>query len=134
VYTRSEVAGEDPRPLDGVDDALRLFAVPRQRLRAEDGFAVPRAQLHDLLVQVVREADHDDACVRIRDRLFQVGRPARHAELPGELLRPFARARVHEVDAVAISLPVERLRVEEADQAGSEHRHLVAAHALPPAA
>ena len=79
-----EVAAEDARALDGVEHPLRLLGGARERLRAEDRLAVLRAELDGLLVQLVRQADHDRVGLGMRDRLLEVGRPLRHAVLGAE--------------------------------------------------
>ena len=53
-----------------------------------------------------------------------------HVVLGAERARPLLGARVDDVHAVAVALAVQRHRVEEADQAGPEHRHLVTVHAV----
>ena len=93
---------------------------------------MPRAQRDRLLVQVVRQPDDDDVGLGMGDRLLEVGRRARHAVVARERLGALGRARVDDVHAVAAALAVQRLRVEEADQARAEHRHL--AMALQPLA
>ena len=67
-----EVAAEDACALDRVEHPLRLLGRPRERLRAEHRFPVPRAQLDRLLVQLVRKPDHDGVRLRVGDRLFEV--------------------------------------------------------------
>ena len=49
--------------------------------------------------------------------------------LGAEGLRPVLRARVDDLDAVAIALPVQRSGVEEADETRAQHAHPVADHA-----
>ena len=117
-----EVAGEHAGALDRVEDALRLLGVARERLRAENRFPVPRAQLDRLLVHVVGQTDDDDVGLGMRNRLLEVRRRVRHAVLTGERLGALRGARVDDVDAVAAAARVQRPRIEEADQAGSQHR------------
>ena len=117
-----EVAGEHAGALDRVEDALRLLGVARERLRAENRFPVPRAQLDRLLVHVVGQTDDDDVALGMRNRLLEVRRRVRHAVLTGERLGALRGARVDDVDAVAAAARVQRPRIEEADQAGSQHR------------
>ena len=125
-----EIAGEDAGALDGVEHPFRLLRAPCERLRAQHRFSVLRAEVDRLLVELVRQADHDRVGVRMRDGPLEVGRPLRDVVLGAEGSRPLLGARVDEVHAIAVALPVERHRVEEADQAGPEHRHLVTFHAV----
>ena len=81
-----------------------------------------------LLVKVVRQPDDHRVGLGVRDRLLEVGRPLGHALRLGERARALLRPRVHDLHAVAIPLPVQGARVEEADQARAEHRRPVSAH------
>ena len=124
-----EVAAEDAGALDRVEHPLRLLGRARERLRAEHRLAVLRAELDRLLVQLVRQPDHDRVRLGMRDRL-----PRGRSSTPGtslsraERLRPLLGARVDDVDAVAVALPVQRSRVEETDETRAEHAHPVADH------
>ena len=89
---------------------------------------MPRAELDRLLVEVVRQADHDRVRLRVGDRLLEVGRPLGDAVLARERPRAFLGARVDDVHAVAAALPVQRAGVEEPDQPRAEHGHPVAVH------
>src|SRR5581483_10629585 len=79
-----EVPREDSGALCRVEDAFRLLGVAGERLRAEHGLAVLRAQLDRLEVEVVRQADDADVRRPVRDRLLEVGRGVRDAVLVGE--------------------------------------------------
>ena len=61
----------------------------------------------------------------MRDGLLEVGRRDRDPVLGGERGGAILRARVHDVDAVAAALAVERQGVEVSDQPGAEHREPV---------
>ena len=93
-----------------------------------------RAELDRLLVQVVRQPDHDRVGLGMGDRLFEVGRRLRDAVVGAERARPLLGAGVDDVDAVAIALTVQRSRVEETDETRAEHAHLVADHRSTPSA
>ena len=87
-----------------------------------------RAELDRLLVQLVRQPDHDRVGLGMRDRLLEVGRPGGDVVVGAERLRPLLRARVDDLNAVAVALPVQRSRVEESDETRAEHAHPVADH------
>ena len=123
-----EVAREEAGALDGVEHPLRLGGGPGERLRAEDRLPVGDAEPDHLLVELVREPDDDGVRLRMGDRLLEVGRGERDVVLARESIGALLRARVDDVDAVAVALRVQRPRVEEPDQARSEHRHLMTVH------
>ena len=87
-----------------------------------------RRQLDRLLVQIVRQPDHDRVGLGMRDRLFEVGGALRDPVLGGEGVSALLRARVDDLDAVAVPLTVQRRRVEQPDQARSQHRDSVVRH------
>ena len=124
-----EVAAEHARPLDDVEDPLRLVRRPPQRLRAEDRLAGLRREPDRLLVEEVRDADDDDVGVGVVDRRRHVRRRLGDAPALAEGLAAILASRVDDADAVLAALAVERLRVELADQPGPEHRDLVGRHA-----
>src|SRR5512133_1449646 len=59
-------------PASTIATAFRVFGVPRERFRAEDRLAVARGDGDGLLVQLVREADHDRVGLGMGDRLLDV--------------------------------------------------------------
>ena len=97
-----------------------------ERLRAEDRLPVPRGDRHRFLVQVVRQPDHDRVHLGVRDRLLEVRRRVWDAVLVGEGASVLLRAGIDHVHSIAAALTVHCQRVEQADQAGAEHRHPVA--------
>ena len=120
-----EVAVEDAGLFDEIEHPLRLFGRAPERLRAKHGLAGFGGELHSLLVQMVRHADHDDVRLRVLDRLGHAGRPVRNVVLLGERPRAVFAAGEGDVDAVAAAPAVERRRVEHADKAGAEEGDLV---------
>ena len=86
------------------------------------------AEPDHLLVELVREPDDDGVRLRMGDRLLEVGRGERDVVLARESIGALLRARVDDVDAVAVALRVQRPRVEEPDQARPQHRHPVSLH------
>ena len=123
-----EVAGEHAGALDRVEHPLGLRRGSSERLGAEHGLSVLCAQLDGLLVELVREPDHDGVRLRVGDRLLEVRRPLGDVVVRAERRRPLLRAGIDDVHAVAIALPVQRSRVEEADETRPEHAHPVADH------
>ena len=113
---------EDAGLLHDVEDLLRLGRGPRERLRAEDALARPRGGRDRLLVEVVGQPDHHDVHVRGEDRLVEARRPPRDPPLLREGLRLHGVAALDDHDPVPAPLAVEAHRVEEADEARTEHR------------
>ena len=124
-----EVPAEDPGPLDRLEHPARLVRGPAQRLRAQDGLARGGDRGDGLLVEEVRAAR------RPRRRSPGGGSPPAMSVVCSGIdqrslnaLRPRLAARVHDVHPVAAALPVQRHRVEVADEAGPEHRDRVVLH------
>ena len=123
-----EVATEDARRLYRRQHPAGFLGRASERLRAQDGLARGRRQPDRLLVQEVGQGDHDHIGVRMVDRGGQIGHV--FGDVPSLAERGAARlaARVDDAHAIAAALAVQRVRVEIADQPGTEHGDAVAVH------
>jgi len=123
-----EIAAEHPGLLDGLEHPPGLVGGSAKGLRAQDGLAGRGHRLDGLLVEVVRERDHDDVRLGVADRRLHVRRERRDAPAVAERLAPGLAPRIHDPHPVPATLPVEGHRVEVPDEAGAEHRDRVVLH------
>ena len=79
-------------------------------------------------MQVVRQADHDDVRRGVLDGGREIRRVLGDRPALAEGRTAVVRPREDDADPVAAALPVQRVRVEVADETGAEHRDRVAVH------
>ena len=128
-----QVAGKDARLLHRLQHAPGFGAGPGQRLGAQDRLARTGGQLHRFFVQVVGKSDHHHPGPGIGHGLLQVRGPSGNAPPAREVPGPIEPSGIDRQNLLPAS-SLQRLRIEPADETGSQHGDAGHGFVSPPSA